>query len=272
MAQVWQRSETWKQNRANMRASVSMRVRARACTPGVTARGPPKTGAAVCVQKGRRSRRRKDREFLPRVAHASAGSSFVSWIGSVRWNCRADLRDADEQRFRATMATWTRLAALLLCAPVSAQFGNLEVKWQKDETSKDAVPSMGPPEPEGRLDGQNRATNLQGLSSEGLEGIVKSFGLSCDTCTNAGHWISRVRSGGAHVAGGALVAGLGVTLPPSLLPRSSRDAAAPAQVAPQKARAQVRQMLAARELCGRVARQVPSAGLVSSLVQYFLDL
>ena len=67
-----------------------------------------------------------------------------------------------------------------------------------DETSKDAVPSMGPPEPKGKLDGQNRATNLQGLSSEGLEGIVKSFGLSCDTCTSAGHWISRVRSGGAH--------------------------------------------------------------------------
>ena len=38
----------------------------------------------------------------------------------------------------------------------------------------------------------------------------------------------------------------GVTLTPSLLPRSPRDAAAPAQVAPQKARAQVRQMLAAR--------------------------
>ena len=29
--------------------------------------GPrPKTGAAVCVQEGRRSRRRKDREFLHR--------------------------------------------------------------------------------------------------------------------------------------------------------------------------------------------------------------
>jgi hypothetical protein len=167
-------------------------------------------------------------------------------MGKYRAYSDSFLRDADEQRFRATMATWTRLAALLLCAPVSAQFGNLEVKWQKDETSKDAVPSMGPPEPEGRLDGQNRATNLQGLSSEGLEGIVKSFGLSCDTCTNAGHWISRVRSGGAHVAEGALVAGLGVTLPPSLLPRSPRNAAAPAQVAPQKARAQVRQMLAAR--------------------------
>ena len=106
---------------------------------------------------------------------------------------------------RATMAAWTRLAALLLCAPVSAQFGNLEVKWQMDETSKDAVPSMGPPEPKGKLDGQNRATNLQGLSSEGLEGIVKSFGLSCATCTNAGHWISRVRSAGAR---GCNMAGL----------------------------------------------------------------
>ena len=113
-----------------------------------------------------------------------------------------------------------------------------------DETSKDAVPSMGPPEPKGKLDGQNRATNLQGLSSEGLEGIVKSFGLSCDTCTNAGHWISRVRSGGAH--GCDSWRADGVALTPSLLPRSPRDAAAPAQVAPQKARAQVRQMLAAR--------------------------
>ena len=37
-----------------------------------------------------------------------------------------------------------------------------------------------------------------------------------------------------------------MTLTPSLLPRSPRDAAAPAQVAPQKAWAQVRQMLAAR--------------------------
>ena len=142
------------------------------------------------------------------------------------------------------MASWTRLMSLLLCAPVSAQFGNLEVKWQMDEASKDAVPSMGPPEPRGKLDGQNRATNLQGLSSEGLEGIVKSFGLSCDTCTNAGHWISRVRSGGAR--GCNPWRADGVTLTPSLLPRSPRDAAAPAQVAPQKARAQVRQMLAAR--------------------------
>ena len=113
-----------------------------------------------------------------------------------------------------------------------------------DEASKDAVPSMGPPEPRGKLDGQNRATNLQGLSSEGLEGIVKSFGLSCDTCTNTGHWISRVRSGGACGCNSWRAAG--VTLTPSLLPRSPRDAAAPAQVAPQKARAQVRQMLAAR--------------------------
>ena len=31
MAQVGQKSETWKQKRANMRASVSMRVRVRAC-------------------------------------------------------------------------------------------------------------------------------------------------------------------------------------------------------------------------------------------------
>lgn len=93
-----------------------------------------------------------------------------------------------------------RVLGLLLCASASAQFGNLEVKWQMDEStgSKDATPSMGPPEPKGKLDGQTRATNLRGLSSEGLEGIVKSFGLSCDTCTNAGHWISRVRSGGAH--------------------------------------------------------------------------
>ena len=152
------------------------------------------------------------------------------------------------------MASCTRLAALLLCAPVSAQFGNLEVKWQMDETtgSKDAVPSMGPPEPRGKLDGQNRATNLQGLSSEGLEGIVKSFGLSCDTCTNTGHWISRVRSGGARGCNSWRADG--VTLTRSLLPRSPRDAAAPAQVAPQKARAQVRQMLAAR-----VARHVTRA-------------
>ena len=34
-----------------------------ATAPRVTARGP-KTGAAVCVQEGRRSRRRKGREFL----------------------------------------------------------------------------------------------------------------------------------------------------------------------------------------------------------------
>ena len=83
----------------------------------------------------------------------------------------------------------------------SFTFGNLEVKWQMDESSgsKDATPSMGPPEPKGKLDGQTRATNLRGLSSEGLEGIVKSFGLSCDTCTNAGHWISRVRSGGVCI-------------------------------------------------------------------------
>jgi hypothetical protein len=100
----------------------------------------------------------------------------------------------------AVVATMRVLGALLLCASASAQFGNLEVKWQMDEStgSKDATPSMGPPEPKGKLDGQTRATNLRGLSSEGLEGIVKSFGLSCDTCTNAGHWISRVRSGGAH--------------------------------------------------------------------------
>lgn len=97
--------------------------------------------------------------------------------------------------------TCLRVLAALLCAPASAQFGNLEVKWQMDESSgsKDATPSMGPPEPKGKLDGQTRATNLRGLSSEGLEGIVKSFGLSCDTCTNAGHWISRVRSGGVCI-------------------------------------------------------------------------
>ena len=97
----------------------------------------------------------------------------------------------------------SRVLAVLLCAPASAQFGNLEVKWQMDDStgSKDATPSMGPPEPKAKLDGQTRATNLRGLSSEGLEGIVKSFGLSCDTCTNAGHWISRVRSGGANRLG-----------------------------------------------------------------------
>ena len=109
------------------------------------------------------------------------------------WHCR---------RGRHMHPTCLRVVAALLCVPASAQFGNLEVKWQMDEStgSKDATPSMGPPEPKAKLDGQTRASNLHGLSSEGLEGIVTSFGLSCETCTNTGHWISRVRSGGAHMA------------------------------------------------------------------------
>ena len=39
MAQVGQKSETWKQKRANMRASVSMRVRVRACACARGGRG-----------------------------------------------------------------------------------------------------------------------------------------------------------------------------------------------------------------------------------------
>ena len=128
----------------------------------------------------------------------SSGPGVVRWKRPPGGTQRDAAKQAHAHVVPLLMAAWTRLAALLLCAPVSAQFGNLEVKWQMDETSKDAVPSMGPPEPKGVLDGQNRATNLQGLSSEGLEGIVKSFGLSCATCTNAGHWISRVRSAGAR--------------------------------------------------------------------------
>ena len=128
--------------------------------------------------------------FLPEI-YLSIYLSTPGRILTERMKQHANLR-----RRRSDM----RVGALLLCASASAQFGNLEVKWQMDEStgSKDATPSMGPPEPKGKLDGQTRATNLRGLSSEGLEGIVKSFGLSCDTCTNAGHWISRVRSGGAH--------------------------------------------------------------------------
>jgi hypothetical protein len=44
MAQVGQKSETWKQKRGNMRASVSMRVRVRACA---CARAQPKYGDAA---------------------------------------------------------------------------------------------------------------------------------------------------------------------------------------------------------------------------------
>ena len=91
----------------------------------------------------------------------------------------------------------------LLFGSAHAQFGNLEVKWQADAStgSKDARPSMGTPELMAKPDGKTRSTNLRSLTNERLEGIVTEFGLSCDLCTNAGHWISRVRSGGGCVGG-----------------------------------------------------------------------
>ena len=57
----WRRAET-----ARFRFPIQvMYMTLEPLPPGVTARGP-KTGAAVCVQEGRRSCRRKDRECLPR--------------------------------------------------------------------------------------------------------------------------------------------------------------------------------------------------------------
>ena len=94
---------------------------------------------------------------------------------------------------------------LCICgiALASAQFGNLVVKWQTDETtgSKDAVPQMGSERPPPKADGRTRTTNLGSLSTDRLQGIIDSFGLSCDTCSTQGHWISRVRAGGEPLPG-----------------------------------------------------------------------
>ena len=89
--------------------------------------------------------------FLPEI-YLSIYLSTPGRILTERMKQHANLR-----RRRSDM----RVGALLLCASASAQFGNLEVKWQMDEStgSKDATPSMGPPEPKGKLDGQTRATN-----------------------------------------------------------------------------------------------------------------
>ena len=49
MAQVGQKSETWKQKRANMRASVSMRVRVRACACASACACGGNAGLCVCT-------------------------------------------------------------------------------------------------------------------------------------------------------------------------------------------------------------------------------
>ena len=49
MAQVGQKSETWKQKRANMRASVSMRVRVRACACAMVFRYKTHKPGPSCV-------------------------------------------------------------------------------------------------------------------------------------------------------------------------------------------------------------------------------
>ena len=63
MAQVGQKSETWKQKRANMRASVSMRVRVRAC---------------ACASGRARARARSLMATLPGGGPAEDGSELRS--------------------------------------------------------------------------------------------------------------------------------------------------------------------------------------------------
>ena len=65
MAQVGQKSETWKQKRANVRASVSMRVRVRAC-------------GRVRVRARARARARSLMATLPGGGPAEDGSELRS--------------------------------------------------------------------------------------------------------------------------------------------------------------------------------------------------
>ena len=92
------------------------------------------------------------------------------------------------------------LALTLGLLGADAQFGNLNVQWAQDEASgsKDAAPRMAN-EKVAKQDGLTRRDGLATLGRARLEEIVKQFSLRCETCTTDGHWISRIRSGGAHL-------------------------------------------------------------------------
>ena len=134
MAQVGQKSETWKQKRANMRASVSMRVRVRACACAsacACARAQPNGDAArrgarrgrertpqPCVRRRQsrsprpRPRRRPHRDrhgHPPRGTPVTAGGEHrrarrCSPSGGGGWKCRQLApRHVMRPRSRATL-------------------------------------------------------------------------------------------------------------------------------------------------------------------------
>ena len=70
MAQVGQKSETWKQKRANMRASVSMRVRVRAC---------------ACASACPRAHARSLMATLPGGGPAEDGSELLEHTNGMRY-------------------------------------------------------------------------------------------------------------------------------------------------------------------------------------------
>ena len=96
MAQVGQKSETWKQKRANMRASVSMRVRVRACAcasacacaraqpNGDAARRGPRRGRERTPQPCVRRRQSRNPRPRPRRRAASCSSPPARFPRDIR--------------------------------------------------------------------------------------------------------------------------------------------------------------------------------------------
>ena len=97
--------------------------------------------------------------------------------------------------FRIPTFVFMRVCCVLLLAlsAVSSQFGNLEVKWDKDSTGQ------GPRVTEESTNNwvapaDVRRTSLAELPIDTLIVIVKGMGKTCTKCVTQGHWVSRVRS------------------------------------------------------------------------------
>ena len=83
----------------------------------------------------------------------------------------------------------------LLATSASAQFGNLEVKWDSSSAgSHPRVEGSSGRSQEGSSPEDERRRGLPDLPIAALKEIVAGLGASCDACTTHGHWVSRVRS------------------------------------------------------------------------------